>query len=406
MKVTVSQSRTENNSVGDDLAVIIDRLQYEPLDQKIADRIVRRSKKEVDKLCEKIPEQRPIPPFHLKEIELGPTLGVGGFSRVHVVDGFNLSKDESKKFTAEEQAMRQAMADTMDPTKNPPKDLYAVKHLRQSLVAKPGRFYNGAVDLALEAAFLSSLNHPNILKIKGISAGGHEGFASGRHDGYFLVLECLDETLRHRIIYWRKKAKRLSHGFFGLVDKKGKKRLRLLMDRLKVAQDVASALAYMHEKGLIARDVKPCNIGFDMEGTVKLIDFGLVRAMPTDAETLDEAFKMTGGVGTLRYMAPEVRRKQPYNQKADVYSFGMVLLEILSLNQPEYSQEENEYVKQVPCQCWPEPLRQLVIRTTTEDMTKRPTMAEVRDELIQQVAVCAVEAGSGGGSLDEVLTIH
>ena len=62
-------------------------------------------------------------------------------------------------------------------------------------------------------------------------------------------------------------------------------------------------------------------IGFTLDGTVKLIDFGLARIVE-NATVSNEVYEMSGETGSLRYMAPEVADSKPYNQKADVYSFG------------------------------------------------------------------------------------
>lgn len=61
--------------------------------------------------------------------------------------------------------------------------------------------------------------------------------------------------------------------------------------------------------------------GFTLDGTVKLIDFGLARIVE-NATVSNDVYEMSGETGSLRYMAPEVAGCQPYNQKADVYSFG------------------------------------------------------------------------------------
>jgi serine/threonine protein kinase len=77
--------------------------------------------------------------------------------------------------------------------------------------------------------------------------------------------------------------------------------------------------------------LKPNNIGF-IGNTVQLFDFGLSRELPSLDTTAP--FAMSGKVGTLRYMAPEVARHEHYNLSADIYSFGMVSYELLSLEKP------------------------------------------------------------------------
>ena len=65
---------------------------------------------------------------------------------------------------------------------------YAIKLLRRKLMSNPKRFANGAIDLTLEGVYLSSFQHPNIMKLHGMSSDGPEGYYRGRHDSYFLIV--------------------------------------------------------------------------------------------------------------------------------------------------------------------------------------------------------------------------
>jgi serine/threonine protein kinase len=82
-------------------------------------------------------------------------------------------------------------------------------------------------------------------------------------------------------------------------------------------------------------------------------------------------------------MSPEVAEKKPYNQAADVYSFGMVLYEILSLNRPKLSRDE-DYVDTTSlpiCHCWPESIRQILIQSLSHVISERPTMEDIHKVL-------------------------
>ena len=74
--------------------------------------------------------------------------------------------------------------------------------------------------------------------------------------------------------------------------------------------------------------------GFTLDGNVKVIDFGLARILEGTDSSTNELFEMSGETGSLRYMAPEIANAKPYNHKGDVYSFGMILWEILSMQRP------------------------------------------------------------------------
>ena len=86
-------------------------------------------------------------------------------------------------------------------------------------------------------------------------------------------------------------------------------------------------------------------------------------------------------------MSPEVAEKRPYNQGADVFSFGMVLFEILSLTRPTLGREE-QYVdtSRLPmCPCWPESIRQILVQSWSHVITERPTMEDIQVVLMSTI---------------------
>jgi len=244
---------------------------------------------------------------------------------------------------------------------------------------------------------LQVLDHPNILSLRGWSHRGPDAFLNGSHDDYFLVVDHLGETLDDRVSTWRHNLRRYRRHKTALPWSRAKyngKIVKQFRERLEVAHSIACAVEYMHAKGIVNRDIKCGNIGFDFHGEVRLFDLGLARILPVASNQAEiGGFKMSR-VGTNLYMAPEVRARELYGLAVDVYSFGVVLWEILSLSTPTSKMTKLRDEIQRPdstrtddwlpiCSCWPRQLQELVRGCTSYNPQDRPSMAEVRSCLYQ-----------------------
>ena len=194
----------------------------------------------------------------------------------------------------------------------------ASSYLPDAFAADPDRLAR----FQREAQVLASLNHPNIAQIYGIAEGepsSQQDVAQGFSPAVrALVLELVEgPTL----------ADRIANGPIPLDE------------ALPIARQIAEALEAAHEAGVIHRDLKPANIKVREDGTVKVLDFGLAKALdttpqndPSQSPTLTVAATQMGVImGTAAYMSPEQARGTPQvDRRADIWAFGLVLFEMLT----------------------------------------------------------------------------
>ena len=156
-----------------------------------------------------------------------------------------------------------------------------------------------------EARAMARLSHPNIITV-------HD-FGQTAEGPLYIVMEFVDGANLHDLIRG------------GAIES---------AQALGIAGQICDALAYAHGEGIVHRDIKPANIMVDSRGRVKVADFGLARLIEPGMDTA--GLTVSGIVmGTLDYMAPEQRRAMNVDHRADIYSLGVVLYEMVCREIPQ-----------------------------------------------------------------------
>lgn len=319
-----------------------------------------------------------------KDLQVGQILGEGGFAEVCEVSHPSL-----------------------------PIGHYAMKRLRNKLRDNKELFRRAAEDLANEAKILSILDHPNVLNLRALPRAKLLNLKTDNE--FFIVTDRLRETLCDRIHRWK-------------AYHTAARRQEMLPLKIDYACQIASALEYLHSKRILFRDLKPENIGWKGRNRVMLFDFGLSRELPRlptvrpklnwsgsfdtattirgDASSLSlasTAGSITAGLsppeeiyykmticGTQRYMAREVLLGGNYNLKSDVYSFALVVWEMLTEIRPFHYMTPSIH-KILVCEKgerpslnhygFPEEVQEVLRRSWEEKVPERWSMAQVCEKL-------------------------
>ena len=221
-----------------------------------------------------------------------------------------------------------------------------------------------------EARLLAAVHHPNIATL----------FGAFEHGGVrFLVMELVDgETL----------AQRLGTGRMAVPEALG------------IARQIATALEAAHRKGIIHRDLKPANVMVSPEGWVKVLDFGLAKALSGEGEGSEETHAHVV-LGTAPYMSPEQLCGLDTDWRADAWAFGCVLFELVTGKRAFPGKSRTEVARaildaepswsELPAEL-PAPVVDLLRRCLAKDAGLRPRMSHIRNVLGETPAGARADA--------------
>lgn len=343
-----------------------------------------------------------IPKFKTSELTIGRVLGRGGFCVVSEITKVTL-RDSSRQASTKSGKQKRRSSNNLEDLEEEEYQItnivqdrkfmeqhcirggkdarYAIKKLSDDCMKDPSLFVNGIVDLAIEARFLAVIRHPNIIKMRAVEIGPPSS------KEFFVVLDRLYDIMSQRVKTWKKRQPSR------FLDRKGKKREALWLERVTVGHDLACALKYMHSLNVIYRDLKPDNIGFDVRGDVKIFDFGLAKQLNPDKRDKNDCYKLTGDTGSPRYMAPEVALFNPYNLTVDCYSFGILFYQILAMETPFEHYNMSMFKKSVilggvrpkPNPKWPEGISTLLRKCWHVKISERPSMEDIVSEIRREI---------------------
>ncbi|MCL2316570.1 MAG: Stk1 family PASTA domain-containing Ser/Thr kinase [Actinomycetia bacterium] len=250
----------------------------------------------------------------------------------------------------------------------------AIKRLRADLATDPtfqARFQR-------EAHSAAGLNHPNIVSV--YDTGSQVDAPSGVAVPYIVMELVHGRTLRDLLASGTPIPP---------------------ADALRYTEGVLDALAYSHRRGIVHRDIKPANVMLTTAGTIKVMDFGIARAVADTSATMTQTAAV---IGTAQYLSPEQARGETVDARSDVYSTGCLLYELLTRRPPFIGDSPvsvaYQHVREMPVPpsqlnpSIPPPVDAIVMQSLAKNPSDRYQGAQdMRDDIMRALSGHAVQAG-------------
>jgi len=329
-----------------------------------------------------------LPRFARDGLLLGNIIAKGGFSKIIEV---NFTENNSSNHVPG--LFNDSTSNNLLSNDKKEQQQYVIKSLSTMLDLK--KLPGATKDIVFEAHTLSSLNHKNIIKLRGLSKDGIDGFKTTRRaDGFFMVLDRLGDTLFQKVYQWQHELQ-YNGKYQGLQKKVSVRQIKReqFREKISIIVDVSAALAYCHSRRIVHRDIKSANVAYcPRDSCWKLIDFGLAMELPAlDPRDPHRTYELTGNIGTARYMDPAVILSLNYNEKADVHSFSVLCWEACAGKKP-YSKLDAAKVKERVSKwherpkvywSWPRKLKNLLRKGWAVKSEDRPAMQEFHKILVK-----------------------
>ena len=311
--------------------------------------------------------EKSIPQFHpdeidLLQVEMPPTLSgdsasegiipvkVAGFYKEYILSNIRLLPETKNGVNDSSKSFHKAKKHFTKRSRNE-YQYYSVKLLQDGIMETDHGPY-ATTEMIVETKILMNLSstHPHIMNIYGITSSNISTLSSARlldgSESYFFITDRISETLTERIEQWRQ----LNNNHLILPSTSNpmidtQRQPPHITKRLEIALDVASALIFLHDRNIVYY-LRPDKIGFDIRyGVVKLCYFGQCRQH--HMESNPRSVTQSDNMSVLAYTAPEIFCMAPANTVADVYSFGVMLWEMISLQRPYHGYDRCQHFENV-----------------------------------------------------------
>jgi serine/threonine protein kinase len=335
--------------------------------------------------------------FNETEIVIGDKIANGNSCDVFDIVEFRQLRHVREMLGDEEGFVRDFLARNVRHTKTL-KPRYVIKVPKINSEGKISDLEAKRNALAIETYVLRSLRHPNIIKVIGLPIDHYQvkQCSSNMHffrsSCSFLMMEKVHEVLKVRIEFWKRAYRRVTNPKLRMViERRGLAQKHIFIEQLNTVVELASALEYLHNNKYLHGMLVPSNIGFSNSGNLVLFNFD--HSVPPDSTILRILDVVYEVLGDLRYQCPSVIKGAKYKESSEVYSFSMIMYEILTLKQPFSSLSNEEYrdcihqygnFPQVSDDL-PLGIQTLLSRCWNKDESKRPNMTDIHKILQQEM---------------------